>query len=108
MNIIYFNMQGNKTLKLTGGSHGAGILLVDGNLEIHGGFIWYGVIIVTGGLSYTGLEDQNVTGGILAGESAFSEVYIGGKTGILYCSTVGDKLNNIIPPIKITRWRDIF
>jgi hypothetical protein len=108
MNIIYFNMQGDHTLKLTNGSHGAGILMVDGNLEIQGGFIWYGVIIVTGGLSYTGDEDQNVTGGVLAGEAAFSEVYIGGKTNILYCSTVGDRIKDLVPAIKITRWKDIF
>ena len=30
LNIIYFNMARNKTLKLADGSHGAGILLVDG------------------------------------------------------------------------------
>jgi len=35
MNVVYFNMNGN-TLKLAGGSKGAGILLVDGNLDLSG------------------------------------------------------------------------
>ena len=37
LNIVYFKMSGPRTLKLAGGSHGAGILLVHGNLEINGG-----------------------------------------------------------------------
>ena len=110
MKIVYFNMRpGNNTLKLAGGSHGAGILLVDGNLDINGGFIWYGVIIVTGSVAYTGGGQKNVTGGIMAGESATVEVDIGGNAGIIYCSTVANRLNQTYGNLpKITRWRDIF
>ncbi len=108
MMIVYFKMDGNTTLKLAGGSHGAGILIVDGNLELNGGFKWYGLIIVMGALDYTGGGDKNVTGGILTGESATVEVDIGGNAGIIYCSSVADQIKQTVKPVKITQWRDIF
>jgi len=108
MNIIYFNMDGNKTLKLAGDSHGAGILLVEGNLEINGGITWYGVILATGAVTYTGGGDKNVTGGIISGENTTIEVDIGGNAGIIFCSNVSNKLKEIIPPLKIIRWREVF
>jgi hypothetical protein len=108
MNIVYFNMQGTQTLRLAGDSHGAGILLVEGNLEIDGGFTWYGVILATGAVEHTGSGQKNVTGGIMAGENATIGIDIDENTGILYCSDVSNKLKDIIPPLKITRWREIF
>jgi hypothetical protein len=108
MNIVYFNMQGTQTLKLAGDSHGAGILLVEGNLEINGGFTWYGVILATGAVAYSGGGQKNVTGGIMAGENATIVISIDEKAGILYCSSVSDRLKDIVPPLKITRWREVF
>ncbi len=108
MNIVYFNMQGTQTLKLAGDSHGAGILLVEGNLEINGGFTWYGVILATGAVEYTGSGQKNVTGGIMAGENATIGINIDENAGIIYCSAVSNKLKEIVPPLKITRWREVF
>ena len=108
MNIVFFNLQGTQTLRLKGDSHGAGILLVDGNLEIHGEFAWYGVILATGAVVYTGGGRKNVTGGIMAGENATNETDLEGNVGIIYCGAVSNKLDEIIPPLKITRWREIF
>jgi Na+-transporting methylmalonyl-CoA/oxaloacetate decarboxylase gamma subunit len=108
MNIVYFNLHETQTLKLAGDSHGAGILLVEGNLEIHGGFTWYGVILATGAVEYTGGGRKNVTGGIIAGENAATEIHIDENAGIVYCSAVSNRLKEIIPPLKITRWREIF
>jgi hypothetical protein len=108
MTIIYFNMNGNQTLKLTGASHGAGLLLIEGNLEINGEFTWYGVILVTGTVAYTGGGQKNITGGILSGANATIEVDTGGNSGTLYCSVVSNQLKDIIPPLKITRWRELF
>ena len=101
-------MHGTETLKLEGDSQGAGILLVNGNLEINGGFTWYGVILVTGAVDYAGGGQKNVTGGIMAGENATIKGEIGGNAGIVYCSSVSNKLKDIVPPLKITRWREIF
>ena len=108
MHIVYVNMNGDKTLKLTGNSHGAGILLVDGNLEINGGFTWYGVILATGAVNFSGDGEMNVTGGIISGGNTTIDVGVGGNLGIIFCSSVSNKLKDIIPPLKITRWREIF
>jgi hypothetical protein len=106
MNIVYFDMKGDKTLTLAGGSHGAGILLVNGNLELHGGFTWYGVIIVTGALDYTGGGQKNVTGGIMAGETTTVQLDVGGNAGIVNCSNARKKIK--VAPLKITQWREVF
>ncbi len=106
MNIVYFNMHGSNTIKLAGQSHGAGLLLVDGNLELNGGFTWYGVIIVTGALDYTGGGEKNVTGGVLTGETTAVQVDVGGNAGIMYCSEVADKLRKVVSPLRMTRWKD--
>jgi hypothetical protein len=108
MNIVYFNMNGDKTLKLTGGSHGAGLLLIEGNLEIDGEFTWYGVILATGAVGYTGGGEKNITGGIMSGGNVTLDGDIGGNSGTIYCSVVSHKLKDIVPPSKITRWREIF
>lgn len=108
LKIIYFNMNGDQTLKLTGNSHGAGILLVEGNLEIHGGFTWYGIILATGAVRYDGGGEKNVTGGIISGGESMIEVDIGGNAGIIYCSALSNQLKEIIPPYKIIRWREVF
>ena len=108
MNIVYFNMNGTNTLKLTGGTTGAGILLVDGNLEMNGGVKWYGLIIVTGSVDYTGGGEKNVTGGVMCGETATVQVDVGGNAGIIYCSSVSNSLKNKVSPYRVTRWRDVF
>ncbi len=108
MNIVYFDMNRDKTLILTGDSHGAGILLVEGNIEINGGFTWYGVILATGAVRFTGGGQKNVTGGIMSGEDATNQIDVDENTSIIYCSAVSNRLEEIVPPLKITRWREIF
>ena len=108
LNIVYFNMGGNKTLKLAGGSHGAGILLVDGNLDLNGGFTWYGHVIVTGALDFTGGGEKNITGGVMTGESPTVEVDVGGNAAIIYCSGVQFQLENLVTPVRMTRWREVY
>jgi hypothetical protein len=103
MNIVYFNMHGN-TLKLSGESHGAGILLVDGNLELQEGFRWYGMIIVMGALNFTGGGENNITGGILC---AGAVTIAADDVGIIYCSEVVNKLKNLGSPLRTTKWREV-
>jgi len=58
------------SVKLTADANGAGILVVDGDLEINGGLNYYGLILVRGKVSFTGGGAQavNLYGSILAGE----------------------------------------
>ncbi|MBM4333709.1 MAG: hypothetical protein FJ117_21255 [Deltaproteobacteria bacterium] len=104
-NIVHFNT--NSTyIKLTGGSSGCGILLVEGNLEVHGGFQWHGVILATGSVSFTGEGGKNVTGAILAG-GAVSADLIGGGADIIYCSeAINNQTNNY--PLVTLRWVELF
>ena len=108
MNVIYFDMHGDKELTLSGGSHGAGLLLVDGDLELHGGFSWYGVIIVTGTFSCAGGGEKNITGGVLVGGA--SSVDVGGDATILYCSEAVMRLRDKLQfaPVRVVQWREIF
>lgn len=108
MNIIYFNMNGDKTLTLAGGSHGAGLLLVEGNLVVNGDFTWYGVILTTGSVVITGSGEKNLTGGLLSGGTASVTAGSGGDLGFIYCSGVSNHLKSIVPPLKMNRWREIF
>jgi len=109
MNVVYFDMNGDKTVKLAGGSHGSGLLIVNGNLELNGGFTWYGQIIVTGSLSFSGGGEKNITGALMAGETAVVvNTEIGGNVGILYCSEAIGRLRGNLPPWKITQWREVY
>jgi hypothetical protein len=60
---------------------GAGILVVDGDLTIHGGLQFYGLIIVRGAVTFTGGGSgggSNVIGAVLAGQSAQADT-LGGS-----------------------------
>jgi hypothetical protein len=58
------------SVKLTADANGAGVMIVDGDLQINGGFNFYGLLLVRGKVSFTGGGSQavNLYGSILAGE----------------------------------------
>jgi Tfp pilus assembly protein PilX len=103
-NIVYYNTNGTG-IKLAGGSSGCGILLVDGDLDVNGGFAWHGVVVVTGSLKYTGGGKKQVTGGMLAGENADADVDVGGSASIVYCSSAVNS-QTVKLPLRILSWRD--
>lgn len=110
LNTVYFNMNEINELTLSGDSYGAGILLVEGDLEIQGSLNWYGVVIVTGSFRSTGGSTTiNVTGAVLAGDTSFNSVDVDilGQTDIYYCSEAIEWANDFLP-FKIFRWREIF
>jgi hypothetical protein len=102
--IVYYNM-GGTSLKLSGGTQGCGILLVDGDLELHGGFAWYGPILVTGAIIYTGGGNKNITGALLAGSSVTADV-IGGNATILNCSAANTNVTANSPLLRLT-WQQL-
>jgi hypothetical protein len=104
-NVVYFNTN-NSYVRLQGGSSGCGLLLVDGDLAVHGGFEWYGVILVTGSITFTGGGGKNVTGAILAGGTAAVDL-VGGDANIIYCSTAIQQPMDNMPMITL-RWAEIF
>src|SRR5215470_3574833 len=83
--IVYYDMGGH-ALKLSGGTQGCGILLVQGDLEINGDFAWYVPVLVTGSITYTGGGNKNISGALLSGGAVTAGV-IGGNATIMNCST---------------------
>jgi hypothetical protein len=73
-------------LKITGGSIGNGILVVDGDLEINGGLQFYGLIIVKGIVKFSGggSDKTNIFGSVLAGVSSVDDTVLGGSAAIHY------------------------
>ncbi|MGZ4817054.1 MAG: hypothetical protein ACXVZJ_00430 [Terriglobales bacterium] len=71
------------SIDLQAHSSGAGVLVVNGNLTIHGGFEYYGLIIVAGTLTLQGSgsgQDYNVIGSIVAGQGTVADSISGGIT----------------------------
>lgn len=98
---VHYNT-GGTYIRLSGGVSGCGVLLVEGDLEVHGGFSWYGPILVTGSVIYTGGGDKNVTGAILAGGSVTADV-IGGNANLVNCSrALTDQTPN--SPLVVLSW----
>jgi PilX N-terminal len=102
--IVYYKMQGH-SLKLSGGTQGCGILLVDGDLELHGGFAWYGPVLATGAIIYTGGGNKNITGALLAGSSVTADV-IGGNATILNCSAANTNATANSPLLRLN-WQQM-
>ena len=102
-NIVYYNT-GGTDIQLSGGVSGCGILLIKGDLIAHGDFSWYGTVLVSGSVLFTGGGNKNVTGALLAGGSADADV-IGGNSNIVYCSSaITDQTEN--RPLVITSWKE--
>jgi hypothetical protein len=52
---------------------------------VQGGLHWYGVVLVTGSIAFTGGGEKNVTGPMLAGTNSSADLF-GINVNILYCS----------------------
>jgi hypothetical protein len=102
-NIVYYST-GSTSIKLAGGSAGCGILLVEGDLELHGGFLWYGVVLVSGSVLFTGDGVKNITGGVIAGRSANMAI-VGGQASIIRCSSAISN-QTCCRPLRRLSWRE--
>jgi Tfp pilus assembly protein PilX len=103
--IVYFNT--NSTyVKLNAQTSGCGILMVEGDLAVHGGFTWYGVVLVTGSITFTGGGGKNVTGSMLAGGTVSADL-VGGDANIIYCSSAVGNQTQYMPLITL-RWVELF
>jgi hypothetical protein len=66
-----------------GGATGSGVLIVDGDLTVHGGLSYYGLIIVRGQITFLGGGSQpvNLYGAILAGQDVNAQGIVGDSIG---------------------------
>jgi hypothetical protein len=93
-----------------GGQSGYGIILVEGNLEVHGGMNWNGIIIVSGTISFTGgaSDAVNITGSIMSGESTNIGTDLsdfGGSMVLKYMDS--SWLRNKLGTVRTIAWREI-
>lgn len=77
------------TLKLSG-AKGQGILLVDGDLEISGGFEFYGPVIVRGRIKTTGTGGK-LNGGVMAANVMLDQNTVLGDATIIYSGCAVEK-----------------
>ena len=84
---------------------GYGLLLVEGDLRLSGGFNWNGLILVTGTLTFNGggPNSINIQGAVLANQT----IDINGGVNIAYDSCMIDNsLNN--QSLEIISWKEIY
>ena len=91
-NIVHYDTN-DTSINLSGNVSGCGILVVEGDLDISGGFEWYGTIIVTGSFRFTGgAGTKNIMGAVISGQSTDGD-FVGGNVDINYCSTATEDQN---------------
>jgi hypothetical protein len=113
-NVIYLDPPANQTtgvkeVSLSGDVRGHGLLLINGNVDITGGFNWYGVIIASGGVKFSGVGGQgkNITGAVMAGETGvIVDINVTGSIAIIYCSAVQSYLDDLTT-VQMIAWREI-
>ena len=108
--IIYFNNPG-WTVQLSGGI-GQGILMVEGDLKVTGGFEFYGPVFVKGTLTTMG-SGGHFWGGVVAANANIETNTVLGNAVITYssCSIERALLNNSsltqIRPVAMRSWVDL-
>ncbi len=105
--VVYIN--GNA--KFISGGRGQGILLVEGDLSIAGGFQWVGLVIATGEVK-TGNGTSNVTGAILAQNADIGdETSFSGTPVVSYSKCALDYVLNLSAqgrPLAGRSWAQLF
>jgi hypothetical protein len=92
-------------LTITGGQ-GQGVLVVNGNLSIGGGFAFNGVVLVRGGMTAAG-AGGSVHGGVVAASAGGQQNDILGSTVILYSSCAaarGIRMSALAAPLRSRGW----
>jgi hypothetical protein len=89
-------------LHLSGTGKGAGVLLVDGSLEVTGQFTYYGLVIVRGDVKFTGGGSGIHTfGSVMVGQSLTAvdmDMTSTGTADLYYSSEILTKVINFLPP----------
>jgi hypothetical protein len=96
--------------KITG-NRGQGVLLADGDLELTGGFEWYGLILVKGSFKISG-TGAKVFGAVIAQNGAtVDDNTISGNTQITYSTcAISRALNGVayLRPASTRAWTQLY
>lgn len=100
------------SVRIQSNEAGQGILLVDGDLDLTGGYTFYGPVVVRGTVSTTGVGGH-FFGGLIAANVALSTTAVLGDALVQYssCSVTRALLNNaalaIARPLERRSWVDM-
>jgi len=97
-------------LNFASGTRGQGILLVDGDLELVGGFEWTGLILVRGQMKVTGTGNK-ITGAVLTeGVDIETAGAIGGNAEVTFSKCAIDRaVNGAAQPAPVSRgWAQLY
>jgi hypothetical protein len=86
-------------------SDGYGILLVDGNLEVKGDFLWHGLLIINGDFRFSGGGNKAIYGAVIAMGSA---VRMDGGVDIYFDCTALSNLHRNLSSYKKLWWYQPF
>lgn len=92
-------------LTITGGQ-GQGVLIVNGDLSVGGGFVFYGVILVRGRIATEG-PGGTVFGGVVAANSRRLQNDVGGNTVVQYSSCAAARAlerTAVAEPLRSRSW----
>jgi len=95
---------GNVTM--TGISTGAGVLVVDGDMDIAGQLNWTGLILVLGDLKYTGGGTHGEVYGAIMAQGVDEEQMLGGNASIKFSRQALDRLTDLMP-YQVANWREL-
>ena len=95
-------------VQLTSSANGNGILIVDGDLDVHGGMQFYGLILVKGVIKFTGggSDKTNILGAVMAGQESVVDNVLGGSAVIGF-DACALNANYISAPPRITSFREL-
>ncbi len=103
----YYYSPGNLSIT-SSNSQGYGILVVDGDVTMHGGIYYEGIIIARGTINFTGGggTDINIRGAVIAGESITDTTSdLGGSIEVQYNScSIANVFNNM--PMTLLTFKD--
>ncbi len=104
------HIAGSATLN---GVEGQGILMVDGDLNIQGSFIYYGVVIVQGAIKSAGggSTDAHFYGAVMAKDVALSTQSLSGNATLQYskCAITNAMQGTmIVTPVRERAWAQLY
>jgi len=97
--------------KFAAGTRGQGTLLIDGDLELVGGFEWVGLVVIRGSLKVSG-NGNKITGAVLAqGVNLVSSGSVSGDVDVVYSKCAIDKAvggATLARPLLQRSWAQIY
>ena len=90
----------------SGQCSGGGLLIVEGNFDCSGTFIWYGAVLVLGDINFTGGGAGIHIYGTVLCQGGISEQVVGGNADVKYSSAALARLA-MLSPYVVSSWHEL-